>query len=187
MSKNISKKRHQHRDLSPPLRFGRDDKGEGGASGERGCWTMRRFYRLGWAADLRTPTRTPTRKTAFKGSAALPFVISTEAQRSGEISVLMPLPGNVFDRILLSAVFEDLFCQVVFYLGLIAHHFVVGGSQELGAAVAQLLADVLLHSRVVQLTLSGRFLFYQLVDCVAHRSFRARGQYWNNVCDLSWL
>jgi hypothetical protein len=28
--------------------------------------------------------------------AALPFVISTEAQRSGEISVLTPLPGNVF-------------------------------------------------------------------------------------------
>jgi hypothetical protein len=30
------------------------------------------------------------------GSAALTFVISTEAQRSGEISVLTPLPGNVF-------------------------------------------------------------------------------------------
>jgi hypothetical protein len=26
----------------------------------------------------------------------LPFVISTEAQRSGEISVLKPFPGNVF-------------------------------------------------------------------------------------------
>jgi hypothetical protein len=31
-------------------------------------------------------------------------------------------------RRLLSAVFEDLFRQVVLYLGLIAHHFVVGGS-----------------------------------------------------------
>jgi hypothetical protein len=29
---NISKKRHQHRDLSAPLRSGRDDKGEGSAS-----------------------------------------------------------------------------------------------------------------------------------------------------------
>jgi hypothetical protein len=29
-------------------------------------------------------------------SAALPFVISTEAQRSGEISVLMLFLGNVF-------------------------------------------------------------------------------------------
>jgi hypothetical protein len=29
-------------------------------------------------------------------SAALTFVISTEAQRSGEISVLTRLPGNVF-------------------------------------------------------------------------------------------
>jgi hypothetical protein len=30
------------------------------------------------------------------GSATLSFVISTEAQRSGEISVLTPLLGNVF-------------------------------------------------------------------------------------------
>src|SRR5882757_3358189 len=130
--------------------------------------------------------RLSLRKGAYC-SPAQPTSTGNPGERSGEISVLMPLLGNVFDRILLGAVFEDLFCQVVFYLGLIAHHFVVGGSQELGAAVAQLLADVLLHSRVVQLTLSGRFLFYQLVDCVAHRSFRARGQYWNNVCDLSWL
>jgi hypothetical protein len=35
-------------------------------------------------------------EAALQGSAALPFVISTEAQRSGEISVLTPLPGNVF-------------------------------------------------------------------------------------------
>ncbi|MEA3006562.1 MAG: hypothetical protein QOI94_1831, partial [Acidobacteriaceae bacterium] len=32
--------------------------------------------------------------TTLPGSAALPFVISTGAQRSGEISVLMPLLGN---------------------------------------------------------------------------------------------
>jgi hypothetical protein len=36
--------------------------------------------------------------TSLSGSAALPFVISTGAQRSGEISVLMPLLGNVFRR-----------------------------------------------------------------------------------------
>jgi hypothetical protein len=35
-------------------------------------------------------------EAALHESAALPFVISTEAQRSGEISVLTPLPGNVF-------------------------------------------------------------------------------------------
>jgi hypothetical protein len=34
--------------------------------------------------------------TAFHGSFALPFVISTEAKRSGEISVLTTSPGNVF-------------------------------------------------------------------------------------------
>jgi hypothetical protein len=35
--KNISKKKHPHRDLSTSLRFGRDDKGERGASRESGC------------------------------------------------------------------------------------------------------------------------------------------------------
>jgi hypothetical protein len=36
--------------------------------------------------------------TSLPGSAALSFVISTGAQRSGEISVWMPLLGNVFRR-----------------------------------------------------------------------------------------
>jgi hypothetical protein len=36
--------------------------------------------------------------TSLPGSAALPFVISTGAQRSGEISVWMLLLGNVFRR-----------------------------------------------------------------------------------------
>jgi hypothetical protein len=36
--------------------------------------------------------------TSLPGSAAPPFVISTGAQRSGEISVWMPLLGNVFRR-----------------------------------------------------------------------------------------
>jgi hypothetical protein len=34
---NISKKEHPHRDLSTALRFGRDDKGEDGASRESSC------------------------------------------------------------------------------------------------------------------------------------------------------
>jgi hypothetical protein len=34
--------------------------------------------------------------TTFHGSATLTFVISTEAKRSGEISVLTPFRGNVF-------------------------------------------------------------------------------------------
>ena len=34
--------------------------------------------------------------TTLSGSATLPFVISTEAQRSGEISVWMRFPGSVF-------------------------------------------------------------------------------------------
>src|ERR1700678_718580 len=38
--KNISRKEHPHRDLSTALRFGRDDKGQGGAS--RGGWLLNR-------------------------------------------------------------------------------------------------------------------------------------------------
>jgi len=45
------------------------------------------------------PIKTSFRSaTSLPGSAALPFVISTGAQRSGEISVWMLFPGNVFDR-----------------------------------------------------------------------------------------
>ena len=36
--------------------------------------------------------------TTLPGSTGLPFVISTEAQRSGEISVWMLFLGNVFER-----------------------------------------------------------------------------------------
>src|ERR1700677_2095823 len=36
-------------DLSTALRSGRDDKGEGGASGDNSCRTGAAFHRLGWA------------------------------------------------------------------------------------------------------------------------------------------
>ena len=37
LSKNISKEEHPRRDFSTALRFGRDDKGEAGASRQSGC------------------------------------------------------------------------------------------------------------------------------------------------------
>jgi hypothetical protein len=43
-------------DPSATLRFGRDDKGEGEASKESGCWTERVFHHLGWARRPMTPT-----------------------------------------------------------------------------------------------------------------------------------
>jgi hypothetical protein len=54
----------------------RDDKGRGNGSIESSCRTEDFFITLGGPSS--------------------PLVISTEAQRSGEISVLTPLPGNVF-------------------------------------------------------------------------------------------
>jgi hypothetical protein len=48
------------------------------------------------------PTRVDENLLLFgnfsRQGAPLPFVISTEAQRSGEISVWMPFLGNVFDN-----------------------------------------------------------------------------------------
>jgi hypothetical protein len=55
-------------DLSTALRFGRDDKGECGIS--KGEPLLNKSCSSSWVA---------------MGNAALPFVISTEAQRSGEI------------------------------------------------------------------------------------------------------
>ena len=52
--------------------------------------------------DLRAHPKKVTmasiRQTTFARSAPLPFVISTEAKRSGEISVWMLLLGNVFQQ-----------------------------------------------------------------------------------------
>jgi hypothetical protein len=47
LSKNISRKGRQHRDLSTTLRFGRDDRGEGGAFMESGLGQKAFFITLG--------------------------------------------------------------------------------------------------------------------------------------------
>jgi hypothetical protein len=72
LSKNISRKGPRN---CRSLGFARDDKGKGNRSIKSGCLLS---------------------EAALHGSAALPFVVSTEAQRSGETSVLTSLPGNVF-------------------------------------------------------------------------------------------
>jgi hypothetical protein len=92
LSKNISKKEHPHRDLSTTLRFGRDDKGEGSASRENCCMNRNSLGTVG-PPKLKNGFCSAT---SLSRSAALPFVISTEAQRSGEISVWMLFPGKVF-------------------------------------------------------------------------------------------
>src|SRR6202789_2663445 len=82
--KNISRKEHPHRDLSTTLRSGRDDKGEGGASGESSCWIRAARSAAGTVIALGTNIGFCS-ATTIPGSAPLPFVISTGAQRSGEI------------------------------------------------------------------------------------------------------
>jgi hypothetical protein len=80
VTENISRKKHQHRDLSTTLRSGRDDKRGGQRFQERVALTLV-ISTGGWR---------------FHERVALTLVISTEAQRSGETSVLMLFPGNVF-------------------------------------------------------------------------------------------
>jgi hypothetical protein len=84
--KNISRKEHPHRDLSTTLRSGRDDKGEGGASGEGSCWIRAARSAAGTVIALGTNSGFCS-ATTIPGSDPLPFVISTGAQRSGEICV----------------------------------------------------------------------------------------------------
>ena len=71
-------------------------------------------------------------------------------------------------RRLLGAAFEDLFGVVVLDTGLVAKHFVVGIFEELGAAVAELLADGLLYARVVEFALAGGLFGDELIDGVAY-------------------
>ena len=68
---------------------------------------------------------------------------------------------------LLRAVLEDLFGEVVLDAGLVAQHLEICVLQQLRARVAQLLTNGLLHARIVQLALSRGILSMQLVDRVA--------------------
>jgi hypothetical protein len=92
---NISRKEHPHRDLSTTLRFGRDDKGKGGASRENSCWTEAGF--ISRAVVLARVSRNlhpatelsakrsgeirglPVRNLYWRTATTLPFVISTAA------------------------------------------------------------------------------------------------------------
>jgi hypothetical protein len=59
------------------------------------------------------------------GSAALPFVIPSAAEGSAVSLHRKPMPCQQ----LLSAVLENLFRQVILHVRLIAHDFVISGSQ----------------------------------------------------------
>ena len=70
---------------------------------------------------------------------------------------------------LFGGVFEDVFGEEVFDLGLVAEHLEVGGFEQLRAAVVELLADGLLDAGVVDFALAGGFAADELVDGVADR------------------
>ena len=71
------------------VRFGRDDKGEGDASKEGGCWTEGVFHHLGWAAG---PITTPVEMTILFGNATHRFqaTLSSRPERT-QISYLVTL------------------------------------------------------------------------------------------------
>ena len=64
-------------------------------------------------------------------------------------------------------VFQNAPRQVVLDLGAVARHLVVGRLQQLVLGVEQGFADVLLHARIVQVALPGRFLGNHLQDAIA--------------------
>src|SRR5277367_1987088 len=61
LPKNISKTEHPHRDLSTALRFGRDDKGESGASREESSLNGSHFSSA-WVGSLRPLAPRPLRR-----------------------------------------------------------------------------------------------------------------------------
>ena len=67
---------------------------------------------------------------------------------------------------LLRAFSENLVGQVVVHFGFVVEHLEVGVFEQLRMAVAESLADGLLHARVVQFALPGRLSGDQLVDGV---------------------
>jgi hypothetical protein len=93
-------------DLSTTLRSGRDDKlvvsKKAVSPVGTGPFALNKFViSTGEACAFGPPMvikNNLNSATSHPGSAALPFVISTEAKRSGEISVLRLFHGDVFDR-----------------------------------------------------------------------------------------
>jgi hypothetical protein len=82
VEKNTPKKEHPHRDLSTALRFGRDDKGEGSVLLEEQL-----PKESSSCMDSSCRTKWFVSNYSSREHITLPFVISTGAQRSGEISV----------------------------------------------------------------------------------------------------
>ena len=65
---------------------------------------------------------------------------------------------------LFGVVLEYLFGEEVLDLGLVGQHLPVGGLEKLGAAVVELLADVLLHAWIAEVALAGRILTDELEE-----------------------
>src|ERR1039458_6206511 len=90
---------------------------------------------------------------------------------------------------LLCALLENLFGKVVANLGFVVEHLEIGGLEQLRVAFTQTLTDDLLHARVVQFALPGRFFGDQLVDGIASSAASGSGAVIDgkNLCDLSRL
>src|ERR1700752_3276757 len=72
--------------------------------------------------------------------------------------------------VLFRSLLQNLLCEVVPYLRVIAQHFVVGEFQQLRATLTQSLADVLLYAWIVQFALTCWFPFQQLLNGVTRSS-----------------
>src|ERR1035437_9104840 len=97
--------------------------------------------------------------------------------------------ASIRRRALMRTLVESLFGKVVANLGFVVEHLEIGGLEQLRVAIAQGLADDLLHARVVQFALPGSFFGDQLVDGVAGSAASGSGAVVDgkNLCDLSRL
>ena len=88
---------------------------------------------------------------------------------------------------LFRALLQNLFGKIVANLRIVSQHFVIGELEQLRVAFAQSLADALLHARIIQFALSGRFSRNQFVDCVANSALRGpcSAVYRQHIGDLS--
>jgi hypothetical protein len=109
-----------------------------------GRWVVKDWYQSAWAGGL------------------VSMLLLDERIHHFLWRILGPTHDDVTDgngtrgETLPSIILKDLLSQKILYLSLVPQHFEVSALQQLGPAIMQLLPDILLDARIVDLPLPGR-------------------------------
>src|SRR5262245_15836937 len=87
----------------------------------------------------------------------------TEPRRAPQTQ---PTAGREALPLFLTSRIDDVLGEIVLDFGTIPHHLVVSVIQNLIGAIAQVLADVFLHARIVEIALARRFFRNEFEDAV---------------------